>query len=161
MDAFAGNALINGTQLVELWMRQLERKREPVAGLNPVPQTSYSLSLVVIRMACPRIDVTPAQAAAWAGVLAFHRLRPILDELPARLLPVAAEHDPFVLDDRFQMDRLAPQLYDVGQGSLHVFQIQLHAFVFVVQEQLADAVEVAVDDDDGTGSRRSLESTTS
>ncbi|MFD0620351.1 restriction endonuclease [Paenibacillus sp. GCM10027629] len=31
--------LIDGNQLVELWLQHLEVKRESIAGLNPVPQT--------------------------------------------------------------------------------------------------------------------------
>ena len=46
------------------------------------------------------------------------------------------------------MDGFAPQLYDMGQCALHVLQIQLDAFILMVQVQLADAVEITVDDDD-------------
>lgn len=46
-----------------------------------------------------------------------------LNELPALLLPVAAEHDLLILDERFQMNVFTPQLNDVRQSTLDVFEI--------------------------------------
>lgn len=63
------------------------------------------------------------------------------------LLSVKGEHGPLILNDCLQMDRSSPEFIDIGECTLHIFQIELHAFILMLQHQFSSTQIIRIMDD--------------